>query len=232
MISGDGDFLLIDKPLEWTSFDVVARIRNTYKRSGLARKVGHCGTLDPKATGLLILATGKKTKQISSIEVQEKEYVGTIKLGAKTPSYDTETEEYDIRDALHLTESDVRQAASSFLGKSLQHPPMFSASWHNGKRLYELARQGKDAPDRPSKPIEIFEFELSRIALPEVDFRIRVSKGTYIRTVAQDMGEKLGVGGYLVALRRTKIGDYCIEDACSVPVAVERIEANSEQSVK
>lgn len=225
MKSEDGDFLLIDKPLEWTSFDVVARIRNTYKRAGMARKVGHCGTLDPKATGLLILATGKKTKQISSIEVQEKEYVGTIKLGAKTPSYDTETEEYDIRDTSHLTESEIRQAAESFLGKRLQHPPMFSASWHNGKRLYELARQGKDAPDRPMKPIEIFEFELTRIVLPEIDFRIRVSKGTYIRTVAQELGEKLNVGGYLVALRRTKIGEYRIEDAVAVPDAVEKIEA-------
>ncbi|NTW48265.1 MAG: tRNA pseudouridine(55) synthase TruB [Chlorobiales bacterium] len=232
MRSEDGDFLLIDKPLEWTSFDVVARIRNTYKRAGLARKVGHCGTLDPRATGLLILATGKKTKQISSIEVQEKEYIGTIKLGAKTPSYDSETEEYDIQDASHLTENDIRQAAESFLGKQLQLPPMYSASWHMGERLYKLARQGKDAPDRPMKPIEIFEFELSRIALPEVAFRIRVSKGTYIRTVAQELGEKLGVGGYLVALRRTKIGDYRIEDAFAVSDAVEKIEVDREEKVK
>lgn len=231
MIVDDGAFLLIDKPLEWTSFDVVARIRNTYKRSGLPRKVGHCGTLDPRATGLLILATGKKTKQISSVEALEKEYIGTIKLGAKTPSYDTESEEYDIRDISHLNESDVRKVAESFLGKSLQCPPMFSARWHNGKRLYELARQGVDVPERAHKPIEIFEFELTRIALPEIDFRIRVSKGTYIRTIAYDLGEMLGVGGYLNALRRTKIGDHCIESASTVTDVVAKIEASAQEKV-
>lgn len=231
MIVDEGAFWLIDKPLDWTSFDVVARIRNTYKRSGLPRKVGHCGTLDPKATGLLILATGKKTKQISSVEALEKEYTGTIKLGAKTPSYDTESEEYDACDVSHLKEDDVRQAAASFLGQSLQHPPMFSARWHNGTRLYELARQGVDVPERAHKPIEIFEFELTRIVLPEVDFRIRVSKGTYIRTIAYDLGEMLGVGGYLKALRRTKIGDHSLEDASTVVDAVAKIEASAQQKV-
>ncbi len=217
------DFLLIDKPKGWTSFDVVAKIRNAYARRGLRQKVGHAGTLDPQATGLLILAVGQKTKEISTIEALDKVYTGAIRLGAKTKSYDAETDEYDVVSVAHLTESDILACAASFLGKQFQRPPMFSATWHNGKRLYELARQGKDIPERKTKSIEIFEFDVLSVALPDVAFRLRVSKGTYIRSIAHDFGERLGVGAYLLSLRRERIGAYCVEDALSVSDAVAQL---------
>ncbi len=214
---------LIDKPLNWTSFDVVAKLRNAYsKQLGRKCKVGHAGTLDPKATGLLLIAVGKKTKDIASLEVLEKEYTGEIKLGATTKSGDTETQEENLCDVSHLSETVIRQTAASFLGKQMQVPPMYSATWHKGKRLYELARDGTEV-ERTPKPIEIFDFELTQIRLPIVAFRIVVSKGTYIRSIAQDFGAKLGVGGYLYALRRTRIGSYKVEDALSVEACVELI---------
>ncbi len=217
------DLFLIDKPLDWTSFDVVAKVRNAYsKRLGKKCKVGHAGTLDPKATGLLLVAVGKKTKEISSLEVIEKEYTGEIKLGATTKSYDTETEEENLCDVSHLSHETLKQTAASFLGKQTQLPPMFSATWHKGKRLYELARRGKEV-ERTPKPIEIFEFDLTQIQLPFVAFRVVVSKGAYIRTIAHDFGAKLGVGGYLRTLRRTRIGSYKIEDALSIEACVELI---------
>ncbi len=217
------DLWLIDKPLDWTSFDVVAKVRNAYsKQLGKKCKVGHAGTLDPKATGLLLVAVGKKTKEISSLEALEKEYTGEIKLGATTKSYDTETEEENACDASHLSRETLEQTAKSFLGKHMQSPPMYSATWHQGKRLYELARRGKEVARTP-KPIEIFEFDLTHIQLPIVAFRIVVSKGAYIRTIAHDFGAKLGVGGYLRSLRRTRVGSYKIEDALSIEACVELI---------
>jgi len=222
-VSPDGDFLLVDKPLGWTSFDVVARVRTSFKKNGLKRKVGHCGTLDPLATGLLMLATGKKTKKISSVEILDKEYTGAIKLGVKTPSYDGETDEYDFQDTSHLTDEDIHEAAKAFLGKQQQKPPMFSATWHKGKRLYEHARQGKDIPERKAKDVEVFAFDITEIALPVVQFRLLVTKGTYVRSIANDLGERLGVGGYLTELRRTKIGEFSISQALSVSDTIEMI---------
>ncbi len=217
------DLWLIDKPLDWTSFDVVAKLRNAYsKQLGKKCKVGHAGTLDPKATGLLLIAAGKKTKEIATLEVLDKEYTGEIKLGATTKSFDTETKEENLCDVSHLSEAVLKQTASSFLGKQMQAPPMFSATWHNGKRLYELARRGTEV-ERTPKPIEVFEFELMDIQLPIVAFRIVVSKGAYIRAIAHDFGAKLGVGGYLRALRRTRIGNYHIQDAVSIDACVELI---------
>lgn len=217
------DLCLIDKPLDWTSFDVVAKLRNAYsKQLGKKCKVGHAGTLDPKATGLLLIAAGKKTKEIASLEMLDKEYTGEIKLGATTKSYDTETEEENHCDTSHLSEADLKQTARLFLGKQMQSPPMFSATWYRGKRLYELARRGAEV-ERIPKPIEVFEFELTHIQLPIVAFRIVVSKGAYIRSIAHDFGAKLGVGGYLCSLRRTRIGNYKIEDALSVEACIELI---------
>ncbi len=223
VLSEEGDFLLVDKPLDWTSFDVVARVRGAYKRNGQPRKVGHCGTLDPKATGLLILATGRKTKAISSLEVLDKTYDGVIRLGARTVSHDTESPEYDLRDTGHLTEREILVAAASMVGIRMQQPPMHSAVWHNGKRLYELARQGQEVSERKSRQIEIIRFDITGISLPDVRFEIRVSKGAYIRVIAHELGELLGVGGYLRSLRRTAIGDYLLHDAMGVQEIVDEI---------
>ncbi|MCS7013611.1 MAG: tRNA pseudouridine(55) synthase TruB [Chloroherpetonaceae bacterium] len=208
--------LLVDKPLNWTSFDVVAKVRNAYTRAGYRCKVGHSGTLDPKATGLLILATGKATKQLPQLETLDKTYSGTIKLGAKTLSYDSETEEYDHRPLSDLSPECILQTARRFTGKMQQKPPMYSAVWHNGKRLYELARAGEIIEERPSREIEVYEFEVIEIALPLVFFRCRVSKGTYIRALANDFGNALGVGGYLVALRRERIGRFEVSQAQTI----------------
>ncbi len=218
-----GDFLLIDKPLDWTSFDVVAKIRNTYKLCGFKRKVGHCGTLDPKATGLLILATGRKTKEIASLELLDKIYDGTIKLGAKTDSYDTETAEYGHCSTARLSEEEVRLAASGFTGTRQQQPPMHSATWHNGKRLYEHARKGVVISDRKSKEIVIHHFEITSIELPLVNFILHVSKGTYIRSIAHELGAQLGVGGYLASLRRVSIGPWQLGSARTVSETIEDI---------
>ncbi len=223
VLSEEGDYLLVDKPLDWTSFDVVAKIRGAYKRNGAKRKVGHCGTLDPKATGLLILATGRKTKTISSLELLDKAYEGTIRLGAKTVSHDTESEEYDLRDVSSLDESAIREAATSMVGERMQQPPMHSAVWHNGKRLYELARQGHEVKERKARQIEIHQFEITSIELPYVHFYIRVSKGAYIRVIAHELGELLGVGGYLKSLKRVAIGQYQLSDAMSVDAVVDEI---------
>lgn len=223
MNSYNGEFLLVDKPYGWTSFDVVAKIRNSYKKAGKHIKIGHCGTLDPLATGLLMLATGKKTKEISSIEVLEKVYTGTFKLGVTTPSYDAETQETEPVAVDHLTNDEIINVAKTFIGKRQQLPPMFSATWHKGKRLYELARKGVEAKDRKTKDIEIFDFKITGITLPFVEFYVRVSKGTYIRTLANDFGEKLGVGGYLTQLRRTKIGEFSVDDAKQVEEHLEAL---------
>ncbi|MEI7934048.1 MAG: tRNA pseudouridine(55) synthase TruB [Chlorobiaceae bacterium] len=219
----EGDFLLIDKPLDWTSFDVVAKIRNTYKQAGLKRKVGHCGTLDPKATGLLILATGRKTKEISGLEVLDKVYDGAIKLGVMTESHDSETSEYGHCSTTHLTEKTIRSVAAGFIGVHQQQPPMHSAAWHNGKRLYEHARKGVVIEERKAKEIVIHRFEIIHIELPMVYFILHVSKGAYIRVIAHEFGAALGVGGYLASLRRVSIGTWQLSSTKTVSETVDAI---------
>ena len=217
IIHDEGDFLLIDKPFDWTSFDVVAKIRNTFKIAGLKRKVGHSGTLDPKATGLLILATGRKTKEIASLEVLDKVYEGAIKLGVMTESHDVETSEYGHCSIDHLTEMQIITLASGFEGTHQQQPPMHSAAWHNGKRLYAHARKGVVIKERKTKEIVVHRFEISRIEFPMVYFVLHVSKGAYIRVIAHEFGAALGVGGYLASLRRLSIGTYQL--SCSNTVS-------------
>ena len=186
------------------------------QRYGLKKiKVGHAGTLDPLATGLLIICTGKETKNIDSYQAQEKEYTGTISLGATTPSYDLETEIDQTFPTDHLTEELLRKTTEQFTGMIQQRPPIFSAIKQDGKRLYELAREGKTT-EIPTRTVNVSSFELTRIHLPEVDFRISCSKGTYIRSMAHDFGAALNNGGHLSALRRTKIGNYSVDDAISI----------------
>lgn len=212
-----GKVLLIDKPLGWTSFQVVNKIRWLIKQEyGLKKiKVGHAGTLDPLASGLLIICTGKETKNIHTYQAQQKEYTGTITLGATTPSYDLETEidqRYPITD---LTEELLYKTTQQFTGEILQKPPIYSAIKKDGKRLYELARAG-ETTEIKERQVTVEAFELSNIKLPKVDFRISCSKGTYIRSMAHDYGIALNNGGHLSALRRTKIGDYSVENALSI----------------
>ena len=203
-----GEVLLLDKPLTWTSFDVVRKVKNALR----IKKIGHAGTLDPLATGLLILCTGKKTKEIDQIQAQEKEYVGTFRLGETTPSFDLETAVDMARPYSHLTDEQIRAATTQFTGQIQQTPPIFSAVKVDGKRAYELARNGQEAEIK-SKTVEIKTFEITRIALPEVDFRVVCSKGTYIRSLASDLGVALGCGAHLTRLVRTRIGAYRVEDA-------------------
>lgn len=209
-----GEVFLLDKPYEWTSFHVVNSIRYQMSRvTGLKRnKVGHAGTLDPLATGLLIICTGKATKQIDSYQAQEKEYTGTLKLGATTPCFDLEKEEDHQYPTDHITEEMILEATKVFLGKIEQVPPIFSAIKIKGKRAYDYARKDEEVVIKP-KNVEIKEFEITDIRMPEVDFRITCSKGTYIRSLARDFGQKLDSGAYLIALRRTKIGNYDVKDA-------------------
>lgn len=213
----EGQVLLIDKPLEWTSFQVVNKVRWLIrKRFNIKKiKVGHAGTLDPLASGLLILCTGKFTKQIETYQAQEKEYTGTFTLGATTPSYDLETEIDQRFDLEALSEEKIREATHRFIGDIEQQPPVFSAIKKDGKRLYELARKGQEV-DVPSRVITITEFELTRIELPEVDFRVVCSKGTYIRSLAHDFGKALDNGAYLSQLRRTRIGEFSVTNAQTI----------------
>ncbi|MFD1871607.1 tRNA pseudouridine(55) synthase TruB [Hymenobacter bucti] len=206
-----GEVLLLDKPLTWTSFDVVRKVKNTLR----PRKIGHAGTLDPLATGLLILCTGKKTKDIDQIQAQEKEYEGTFRLGQTTPSFDLETPVDAEQPYAHLTEAEIQAAVATFLGKIEQIPPVFSAVKVDGQRAYELARKGEQAEIKP-KTVEIKAFELTRIALPDIDFRIVCSKGTYVRSLARDLGVALGCGAHLTRLVRTRIGEYRLADAWTV----------------
>ncbi|MGI4738952.1 MAG: tRNA pseudouridine(55) synthase TruB [Janthinobacterium lividum] len=206
-----GEVLLLDKPLTWTSFDIVRKVKNTLR----PRKIGHAGTLDPLATGLLILCTGKKTKDIDQIQAQEKEYEGTFRLGQTTPSFDRETAVDAELPYAHLTEAEIRAAVLPFLGKIEQTPPLFSAVKVDGKRAYELARSGQEAEIK-AKTVEIKAFDITRIELPEIDFRVVCSKGTYIRSLARDLGAALGVGAHLTRLVRTRIGEYKLEDAWTV----------------
>lgn len=206
-----GEVLLLDKPLTWTSFDVVRKVKNTLR----PRKIGHAGTLDPLATGLLILCTGRKTKDIDQIQAQEKEYEGTFRLGQTTPSFDLETPVDSEQPYAHLTEVEITAAAATFLGKIEQTPPLFSAVKIDGQRAYELARKGEEAVIK-SKVVDIKVFEITRIALPDIDFRVVCSKGTYIRSLARDLGAALGCGAHLTRLVRTRIGEHRLADAWTV----------------
>ena len=207
----EGEVLLIDKPLTWTSFDVVRKIRNRIR----IKKVGHAGTLDPLATGLLVVCTGKKTKTINEIQATDKEYTGAITLGATRPSYDKETEIDQTFDLSHLTEEQIHNAVSQFLGEIEQVPPAHSAIKVDGERVYKKARRGEEVKLK-SRLVTIHEFEIIKVEIPNVYFRIACTKGTYIRSIANDFGKALGVGGYLDELRRTKIGDLNVDDAMSI----------------
>jgi tRNA pseudouridine55 synthase len=222
----DGAAILIDKPLEWTSFNVVAKIRNTLR----IKKIGHAGTLDPLATGLLILCLGKYTKKINDFQDLYKEYTGIVKIGATTKSFDSEFEEDNICDISSITSQDVESTANTFLGKQQQIPPMFSAKKVKGKRLYELARKDIEI-EVQSSSVEFFDINVDYNA-PNIEFYIKCSKGTYIRSFARDIGQKLNVGGYLSKLRRTGIGEFKVEDAIQLPVLIELLNRHKMESAK
>ncbi|MBO9571503.1 MAG: tRNA pseudouridine(55) synthase TruB [Chitinophagaceae bacterium] len=211
----EGKVILIDKPYDWTSFDVVRKVRNIIK----IKKIGHAGTLDPLATGLLILCTGKFTKKINEYMAREKEYTGTIVLGATTPTYDLESIPENFKDISAVTEEQIREAAKKFTGDIMQTPPIFSAIKKDGKRAYELARRGKDIELSP-RPITVSEFSVTYNA-PEVHFKIVCSTGTYIRSLAHDLGQELGCGGYLSSLCRTRIGEFLLKDAVTIDSLLE-----------
>lgn len=221
----NGQVLLIDKPLEWTSFQVVNKLRwHIRKRFDIKKiKVGHAGTLDPLATGLLIICTGKQTKNINEYQGQVKEYTGTFVVGATTPSYDLETEINETFPIEHITEELLHKTTEQFIGKIQQKPPIFSAIKKDGKRLYELARKG-ETTEIKAREVEINEFEITKIDLPNVEFRIVCSKGTYIRSIANDYGEALNSGAYLSVLRRTKIGNFSVDNALSVDEFIDSLE--------
>ncbi|SFU28462.1 tRNA pseudouridine55 synthase [Pustulibacterium marinum] len=212
----EGKILLIDKPLTWTSFNAVNKIKWAIKKKFKLKKikVGHAGTLDPLASGLLIICTGKFTKRIPELQGQIKEYTGTITLGATTPSYDMETEVNQTFSIDHITKDLIKETTNQFIGEIDQYPPVFSALKKDGKRLYEFAREGKEV-EINSRKITIDTFEITSIEMPKVSFRVVCSKGTYIRSLANDFGKALESGGYLSELRRTKIGDYNVSDAIS-----------------
>jgi tRNA pseudouridine55 synthase len=213
----EGQVILIDKPLEWTSFQVVNKLRWLIRKQFDIKKikVGHAGTLDPLASGLLIICTGKFTKKIDTYQAQEKEYKGTITLGATTPSYDLETEVDQVFDISEITSEQILAATHQFTGEIQQQPPIFSALKKEGKKLYEFARKG-EAVDIPFRTVTISEFEITKIDLPRVDFRVVCSKGTYIRSLAHDFGKSLQNGAHLSALRRTRIGDFSVDDAIDI----------------
>jgi len=219
-----GQVLLIDKPLNWTSFQVVNKLRWEIRQAFNIKKikVGHAGTLDPLATGLLVVCTGKMTKQIDTFQGQVKEYTGTIVLGSTTPSYDLETEIDNTFPVNHITEDLIHNTTKRFIGEIEQFPPIFSAIKKDGKRLYEFARAGESVEIK-SRKITINTFKITRIALPEVEFRVVCSKGTYIRSLAHDFGKALKSGAYLSALRRTKIGDFNVNDALTIERFIENL---------
>ncbi len=206
-----GEVLLVDKPLNWTSFDVVHRVRDLFH----VKKVGHAGTLDPKATGLLILCTGKKTKEIDTFTGQEKEYEGIMQLGATTASFDSETPEQDQKDFLRINEKQILDVFSTFVGLQLQVPPMYSALKYGGKPLYKYARKGRSLERQP-REITVSEFTLIKMELPLVYFRVVCSKGTYIRSIVDECGKKLFCGAYLKELRRTRIGSLTLQQALQI----------------
>ena len=221
-----GEVLLFDKDLGWTSFDLVQKVRNTLcRRMGIKKlKVGHAGTLDPLATGLLILCTGKATKKIESIQQEDKEYLATLKIGATTPSFDKETEENTRGSYAHVSEEVIRQALVKFEGETEQIPPVFSAVKVKGRRAFEYARSGEDIKLQPKK-IVISKIVAESFDLPYITLRVVCSKGTYIRALARDIGEALNCGAYLESLKRTRIGKYSVEDAIDVDFFLKNPEA-------
>lgn len=219
----EGVTLLVDKPLNWTSFDVVNKLRYAISRKVGKLKVGHAGTLDPLATGLLVICTGKMTKQIDSIQAEDKTYTGTIKLGATTASYDSEMPEENSLSVDHISLENILAALPQFTGTILQTPPVFSAIKIDGKKSYDLARKDK-AVELPQRSVVIHEYNITAFNSPFVEFEIKCSKGTYIRSLAHDLGQALGVGGYLTKLIRTQSGDYKLSAAHSVPDLVDFIE--------
>ncbi len=212
----NGQLLLIDKPLGWSSFQAVNKLKWVIRKKFELKKIkiGHAGTLDPLATGLLLICTGKFTKTINELQGQVKEYIGTITIGATTPSYDLETEVDQIFPIDHITEAMIHETTKQFIGEIEQTPPIFSALKKDGKRLYQYAREGQSVEIK-KRNITISEFEITEIALPEIKFRVVCSKGTYIRSLANDFGKALESGGHLTVLRRTKIGDYNVNIAQS-----------------
>ncbi|MDB4098766.1 tRNA pseudouridine(55) synthase TruB [Polaribacter sp.] len=226
----NGQVLLIDKPLTWTSFQVVNKLRwEIRQRFNIKKiKVGHAGTLDPLATGLLIICTGKQTKQIDTYQGQVKEYTGTFTLGGTTPSYDLETEINNTFPTSHITEELLHETTKQFVGEIQQKPPIFSAIKKDGKRLYELARKG-EITEINERTVTVSAFEITKINLPEVGFRIICSKGTYIRSIAFDYGKALNSGGHLSALRRTKIGNFSVDNALSVEGFINNLKEDSLQ---
>jgi tRNA pseudouridine55 synthase len=221
-----GEIFLINKPYEWTSFDVVKKVRNALK----IKKVGHAGTLDPLATGLLIVCAGKKTKSIDSYMAQEKEYTGTFIIGKTTESFDLEKEVIEVADTSHITLENVKNAALHLTGDIMQVPPMHSAIKVDGKRVYEAARKGQTVK-MESRPVRVSVFEITRFENPEIDFRIVCSKGTYIRSLARDLGEILKTGAYMSSLCRTRIGDYKLEDAEELNNLIEKIKSRPHENL-
>lgn len=225
----EGEVLLVDKPLTWTSFDVVGKLRNTMKP--LKLKVGHAGTLDPLATGLLIICTGKLTKQIDSFQAEDKEYTGTITLGATTPSYDLETEIDQTFDISNITEEDILNTAKTFEGELDQFPPAHSALKINGERVYAKARRGEEV-ELKSRKVFIQSFEVEKIELPNVYFRIKCSKGTYIRSIASDFGKALNNGSHLSSLRRTMSGEFHVDKAWNLEDLITEIREQKAQATE
>lgn len=220
-----GEVLLVDKPLQWTSFDVVNKLRYTItKKLGKRIKVGHAGTLDPLATGLLIICTGKMTKRIDEFTGMDKEYTGTFMLGATTPTYDSETTPDATFPVEHITAQHLADTTKKLTGHIEQMPPLYSAIKVEGKTAYAMARKGKEI-ELKKRPVVIHEFELTRIDLPEVDFRVKCGKGTYIRSLAYDFGKELQSGAYLRSLCRTAIGDFKLSQAHSLADTLQMIEA-------
>lgn len=219
-----GQTLLFDKPLEWTSFQLVNKVRWLIKHNCNIKKikVGHAGTLDPLATGLLVVCTGKNTKKINELMGLEKEYTGVFTLGATTPSYDLETEIDQTFPVSGITREQIKNATTDFIGEIQQVPPLFSALKKGGKRLYEYARNNETV-EIEARKVVVSEFEIVKIEMPEVSFRIKCSKGTYIRSLARDFGEKLGCGAHLSALRRTKIGDFSVDEALNISEFEEKL---------
>ncbi len=218
----EGELLLIDKPLHWTSFQVVNKIKHALKKAEGKIKVGHAGTLDPLATGLLLIGTGKMTKELQHLQGLEKEYTGVFMLGKTTPSFDGETEVNAEFETAHISEQQILDTAKQFMGAQTQLPPMHSAVQVDGKRLYKLARAGKEIELTP-RPIHIYAFEITKIEMPEIHFRVQCSKGTYIRSLAKDFGAALQSGAYLYGLCRTSIGEYLLKDADSLEDFLKKI---------
>lgn len=221
-----GEVFLIDKPLEWTSFDVVKKVRNALR----IKKVGHAGTLDPLATGLLIVCAGKMTKQIDSFMGQEKEYTGTFVIGSTTDSFDLEQPIVPVADPSQIDLAQVKEAVAELTGDILQVPPMHSAIKVDGKRVYESARKGKEVKMDP-RPVTVIEFEITKFENPRVEFRIVCSKGTYIRSLARDLGKKLGVGAYMSSLCRTRIGNFNLSEARELLPLIEEIKARTNENL-